>query len=194
MNFCGLILAAGGSSRLGRPKQLVQAGKQTLLEKAVESALEANLNAVQLVLGARYDQLKTTIEHFPLTIIYNKQWQDGIGSSISAGMESVIQHGYFDGVLIMLCDQVHVNPAHLNTLVAAFNTEQKPIIATAYGGQLGVPALFDRKYFPLLQNLSGDVGAKKIISQHPTDVHAIAFEQAIMDIDTADDLKKAGLA
>lgn len=194
MNLCGLILAAGGSSRLGKPKQLVQSGNQTLLEKAVKSALEANLHAVQLVLGARYDELKATIQHFPLTIIYNKHWQEGIGSSISAGMESVIQHGAYDGVLIMLCDQVHVNPAHLNTLVAAFSTEKKPIIATAYGGQLGVPALFDRKYFSFLQNLSGDVGAKKIISKHPSDVHTITFEQAIMDIDTADDLKKAGLA
>lgn len=194
MNICGLILAAGGSFRLGRPKQLVQSGNKTLLEKAVESANKAGLDPVHLVLGARFEQIKKTIEHLPVRIIQNQQWQEGIGSSIGSGME-VINAGEqnFDGLLIMLCDQLHVNTAHLESLIRAFRDKKSPIVATQYAGQPGVPALFGQKYFPLLEKLSGDTGAKKIISRHPADVHTILFQQAKVDIDTPDDLIKNGL-
>lgn len=194
MKICGLILAAGGSSRLGRPKQLVMAGNNTLLQKATESAIEAGLNPVYIVLGAQIGQIKKAVEHLPVNIIHNQEWQKGIGSSIGSGMEAIMAAGQnFDGLLIMLCDQLYVNSTHLESLVRAFSHKKAPIIATQYAGQPGVPAIFGQKYFPLLARLSGDTGAKKIISRHPADVHTILFEEAKVDIDTPDDLIKTGL-
>lgn len=194
MKICALILAAGGSSRLGRPKQLVKAGNQTLIERAITSAVEAGLEPVYVVLGARFEQINPAVEQLPVKVIMNEQWKEGIGGSISAGLEAINAAADYDGILIMLSDQLHVNSGHLKALVNAFGKENKRIIATGYAEKPGVPAAFGRKYFPLLRNLSGDEGAKKIISHHPEDVHSVLFEQAIIDIDTPEDVEKEGLS
>ena len=193
MNICGLILAAGGSSRLGRPKQLVKAHGKTLLECAISNALDAPLQQVYVVLGDRFEQLEASVSHLPVSIIPNKQWQEGIGSSISAGIRSIRREGNFDAVLIMLCDQLHVTPGHLQALIGAYRQKEAPIIGTTYGGQTGVPALFDQKYFSDLEKLSGDTGAKMILFQQAHSLHSIKFEQALIDIDTPEDLIKSGL-
>ena len=193
MKLCALILAAGGSSRLGRPKQLVKQHDKTLLEKAIESAIGTGLQDVFVVLGARFDKIKANIEGLAVTIVQNEQWQEGIGTSISAGMKAVVAEGHYDAVLIMLCDQLYINPRHIQDLVNAYQEEQKAIIATLYDAQAGVPALFDKKYFPHLRELSHDIGAKRIIHQHPKEVYSIPFEKAAIDIDTPEDLEKTGL-
>lgn len=193
MNICGLILAAGGSSRLGRPKQLVRGHGKSLLEQAIGNALEARLQQLYVVLGARFEQIEPSISHLPVSIIRNEQWHEGIGSSISAGIQTIIKEGGCDAVLIMLCDQLHVTTQHLQALIEAYRQSKASIIATTYGDQTGVPALFDQKYFPDLGHLSGDTGAKKLLYQHTASLHGIQFEQAIIDIDTPKDLQKNGL-
>jgi molybdenum cofactor cytidylyltransferase len=194
MNICGLILAAGGSSRLGRPKQLVQAQGKSLLEQAIINALKTSLQQVHVVLGARFDQIEASVSHLPVAIIRNRQWQEGIGSSISAGIRSILREGEYDAVLIMLCDQLHINTPHLQALINAYLHKEVTIVATAYGEQTGVPALFDQKLFSQLEQLSGDTGAKKILQQHTDSLQSIQFEQAIADIDTPEDLIRNGLA
>jgi molybdenum cofactor cytidylyltransferase len=195
MNIAGLILAAGASTRLGRPKQLLKAQGKPLLEKATEAALEARLDGVYVVLGARYEEIKTSIRHLPAQLIRNEQWQDGIGSSLSSGIRAIRTSNNYDAVLIMLSDQLHVNGTHLSALVNTYlKSSHKAIVATTYGHQTGVPALFDQFYFPQLENLSGDTGAKKVIRQHMDRVLSVNFEQASIDIDTPEDQAKAGLA
>lgn len=194
MNICGLILAAGGSSRLGRPKQLIRAHGKSLLEQSVGTALNASLQQVYVVLGARFEQTEHSIKQLPVSIIRNEHWQEGIGSSISAGMQTIIKESDYDAVLIMLCDQLYINTLHLQALIEAYRQKKASIIATTYGGQTGVPALFDQKYFSDLGKLSGDTGAKKILSLHADSLHCIQFEQALIDIDTPEDLRKNGLA
>lgn len=194
MRLCGLILAAGEFSRLGRPKQLILFQGKTLLQKAIESTLEVLLAKAHVVLGARIEQISSSIEHLSATIVQNRQWQEGIGSSIRAGMEAVVVAAReYDAVLIMLCDQLHVQSPHLQALIGAYQNKLGSIVAAAFGAQLGVPALFDQKYFEALRKLKGVEGVKKIILRHPEDVHLILFEQAIIDIDTQDDLIKTGL-
>ena len=193
MNICGLILAAGGSSRLGRPKQLVNAHGRFLLEKAIENALESGLEDVYVVLGASFEQVKASVKHLPVSIIRNEQWQEGIGSSISCGIRTIQREGNYDAVLIMLCDQLHITAHHLQALIVAFQHKKASIIATTYGNQIGVPALFDHQYFAHLQKLSGDIGAKKILHQYHESLHPIPFERAIIDVDTPEDLEKLGL-
>ena len=193
MNICGLILAAGGSSRLGRPKQLVNANGKSLLEKVIDNSLKTDLQQVYVVLGANLDQVEPSINHLPVSIIKNERWQEGIGSSISCGIRTIQREGNYDAVLIMLCDQLHINPHHLQALIHAYLHKKASIIATTYGDQTGVPALFEQQYFTHLQKLSGDIGAKKILHQYAGSLHPIPFEQAIIDVDTPEDLKKLGL-
>ena len=193
MKVCGLILAAGGSSRLGRPKQLVNAHGKSLLEKVIDNSLLTDLQQVYVVLGANYEQVEASVKHLPVSMIKNERWQEGIGSSISCGLRKIQSEGNFDAVLIMLCDQLHITAHHLRSLIKAYLHKRSPIIATTYGGQIGVPALFDQQFFPHLQILSGDIGAKKILHQHAGSLHPIPFEKAIIDVDTPEDLEKLGL-
>ncbi len=193
MNICGLILAAGGSSRLGQPKQLVNAGGKSLLEHAIENAQKTCLQQIYVVLGAHREQIETRIENLPVTVIRNSKWQEGMGSSISAGIAPVTGEKKWDAVLIMLCDQLHINSQHLQAITSAFRQGKAPLIATAYGNQQGVPALFARQYFTELEKLSGDSGAKKILIRHASHLHTIPFEQALIDIDTPEDLVKNGI-
>lgn len=194
MSICGLIIAAGGSSRLGRPKQLVRSGEKTLLEQAAATALHSGLERLYVVLGASFNEIEPTISHLPLAIIRNEQWQKGMGSSISTGISAVSQEGgSCNAVLIMLCDQLHITAEHLQALIGAYEEKKGTIIATDYGAQKGVPALFDRTHFPELEKLSGDTGAKKILGQYAGRLHSIRFEQALIDVDTPEDLRKNGL-
>ena len=193
MKVYGLILAAGGSSRLGRPKQLVNDHGKSLLERAIDNSLKTDLQQVYVVLGANFEQVEASVKHLPVSIIRNERWQEGIGSSISCGLRKIQAEGNFDALLIMLCDQLHITVHHLQSLINAYLHKKAPIIATTYGGQAGVPALFDQQYFPHLQNLSGDTGAKQILHQHAKNLHPISFEQAIIDVDTPEDLEKLGL-
>lgn len=193
MSICGLILAAGGSSRLGRPKQLVRIREKTLLEQAVTMALNSGLQQLYVVLGACFDEIEPTISHLPVTIIRNEQWQEGMGGSISRGMNAILEAGRHEAVLIMLCDQLHITAEHLQALSEAYEQKKGSIVVTDYGVQKGVPAIFDRSYFPELEKLSGDTGAKKILQQHADRLHSISFEQALIDVDTPEDLHQNGL-
>jgi molybdenum cofactor cytidylyltransferase len=194
MNLCGLILAAGGSTRLGRPKQLVKSQDKTLLQLAIENALNTSLQDVYVVLGANKESIEASIKHLPVQLIENAQWQEGLGSSISAGMHFIQKQGNYDAVLIMLCDQLHVNAAHLQAIIDAYLQKGAKMVATEYGKQLGVPALFDRMYFTDLAQLSGDTGAKKLLQVYAASLYSIPFEQALIDIDTPEDLNRLGLA
>ena len=96
MKIGALVLTAGGSSKLGRPKQLIKAEGKNLLEKAIGSALEAGFASMHVVLGARFNEIKATIEHLPVGIIRNENWQEGIGSSIRTGVEFITARGEYE--------------------------------------------------------------------------------------------------
>ncbi|WP_224998989.1 NTP transferase domain-containing protein [Cesiribacter sp. SM1] len=194
MKVCGLILAAGGSSRLGRAKQLLQQQGKSLLALSIETALAAGLDPVYVVLGARQEQILDEISHLPVKIISNQEWQEGIGSSIRIGISHIEAEESYDAVVILLCDQLLITADHIKSLVALYQSSHKPIVATAYGAQSGVPALFSHSYFHLLLALQGDTGARKIIAQHQQNAHVVNFEAAALDIDTAEDARGAGLS
>jgi molybdenum cofactor cytidylyltransferase len=188
MNIICLILAAGSSSRLGRPKQLLKYRRKTLIENAVSTVLSAGISQVYVVLGSDFEMIKDTISYLPVNIIHHENWQEGIGSSIRTGVSFIENGNHADAILIMLCDQPKVNSDHLKTLIQCYLKQKRSIIATGYGQQAGVPALFDRKIFPSLKELKGDSGAKSIISKNSGNVFAVNFELAGIDIDTPEDL------
>lgn len=183
-----VLLAAGGSRRLGSPKQLVRDSEgKSLIRRAAETALDSACRPVVAVLGADAEAAAAELAGLPLTITVNLDWQTGLASSLKAGLAALLEHGLPDAVVVMLCDQPHVTPALLDSLLTAAAETGCQIAACEYSGALSVPALFARSLFPDLQALAGDEGARRVIRAYPGPVARIAFPGGVLDIDTAQD-------
>ena len=191
MNIGIVILAAGASTRMGgQPKQLIQWEGRTLIRWAVETALSTPLRPVAVVLGANKAQIAGELESLPVTIIDNPFWEQGLSSSIKTGLAAVyLTQKNIDAVLFMLTDQPHVNRGLLLQLVHVYTETGKPIVASRYADQLGVPALFGREYLEKLLGLEGDQGARMIIQNHLDDCAEVPFEPGAIDLDTASDVE-----
>lgn len=179
-----IILAAGNSSRLGLPKQLLKYKNKSFLRLIAGKALEAQPSEVIAVLGFASDRTRQELQDLPIRIVVNHEWSEGIASSIRTGINAV--HPQAGGALIALCDQPAVTTELLSQLISLCSRE-KPIAATEYNQILGVPACFDRSMFPELLRLQGDSGAKRVIAEDRTRVSAQFFPQAAVDIDTLED-------
>jgi len=157
-----LILAAGSSFRLGSPKQLLELNGKTLLQKAIATALEVS-DFVGVILGANQEKIQPTIQHFPIQIIFNKNWSEGMSASIRAGI-NFLQKNKQDSKasIIMLCDQPYVDSFLLKKIIADFEESENSIVACQYDNRPAVPALFEVSFFEKLKNLKGDQGAKQI--------------------------------
>ena len=179
-----IILAAGESSRLGKPKQNLVFRGQTLLERAFDSAQRSKCNSVIVVLGANSDKIKPITG---ITTLYNKDWQEGMASSIRTAMHEINKDLLVDRVIVMLCDQPFVSAVLLNALIDKQIETGRPIVACTYNGATGVPVLFDRTLFAELFSLQGQEGAKKILNAHTNELAAVPFELGSIDIDTPGD-------
>jgi molybdenum cofactor cytidylyltransferase len=184
MRVAAVILAAGGSTRLGQPKQLLVTGGETLVESAVRAAREAGCKPVLVVTGAV--PLSTTG-----VAIANAEWEQGIGTSIRCGVQHIAaQQPTPDAVLLLTCDQPLVDAELLRTLITTRQATGKPIVASSYAGTLGIPALFDRSCWEELGRLPNESGAKPIITSDPTRVAGVPFVGGEIDIDTPADLAR----
>jgi molybdenum cofactor cytidylyltransferase len=183
---CGiLILAAGSSSRMGRPKQLLEFNGETLLTHVVKTAHNSKLYPVVVVLGANEALIKNSLSVPQLIVVTNENWREGMANSIVKGITFIKEkHPEVDGIIIAVGDQPHINENQLHQLIEAQNTTGLPIAACSYSGVIGTPALFHQSAFPELMALEGDIGAKKIIEKRIQDVVTINFDQGIIDIDT----------
>ena len=183
-----IILAAGASTRLGQPKQLLKHNEANLIQHAVHEALAAGPQKVMVVLGSDGDKIAEGINQHQATILYNKQWEEGIASSIRTGIEqSKILSPAIDAVILMVCDQPYVSSSLLRNLVTQHSETGKLIVASQYKGTLGTPVLFHKKFFPALLKLSGDSGAKHIILENKEQVQAVRFPLGHIDIDNMAD-------
>ena len=180
----GVLLAAGGSRRLGRPKQLLEWRGEALVCRAARAALEAGVDELVVVTGAQREAVAAALEGLDVRLIGNARWQDGIGSSIAAGAGAV---PHSDAVLLLLTDQPGVDAGLLSQLMGAMREGHRRV-ACRYGGVLGVPALFsDPADLEELRSLSGDRGASSLLRHNPSLVHGIPAEQAACDIDVESD-------
>lgn len=182
-----IILAAGNSSRLGRPKQLLVFKGKTLIEWTIEAALATNFKPVVVVLGAFADQVK---EKIPLTVAHliNDNWSDGMASSIAAGLAEILKHSPdLENLIITVSDQAYINATILSALQQKHMNTKKGIIASSYAKTTGTPALFNKRYFSQLLSLTGNNGAKSMLKLHDNDVETVAFAQGNIDIDTETD-------
>jgi molybdenum cofactor cytidylyltransferase len=186
-----MILAAGASTRMGTPKQLLTYRGCTLIRHMAEVAIASVCQPIAIVLGANGERIKPEISQLPLQIVENQQWQEGMSSSIQVGLEALLAvNQHLDAVAIALCDQPFVSPQTLNQLVEAYHFTGKPIIASEYAGTFGVPALFSHTLFSELMNLKNTEGAKQLIKRHIHEVFSIPFPNGAIDIDTPKDYEQ----
>jgi len=188
-----ILLAAGGSARLGRPKQLVKFEGETLLRRAARSLADSIYFPVVVVLGAESETASAELEGLPIYTVVNENWTTGLSSSMRAGIGRMLElEPGVDGVIITLCDQPRVTTDLLNGFALNFDKANVPVISALYNGILGVPALFAKDLFDELLSLKGDQGARQVIRDRD-DVCTIEMPEAAMDIDTEADAALFGI-
>jgi molybdenum cofactor cytidylyltransferase len=190
-SVAALILAAGGSSRFGRPKQLISYQGETLITRAVGVAGEAGCAPLAVVLGGSGAEIAFELNSSSVLIVQNNDWQLGLGTSIRAGVLSILtSEPDIDAIVLLACDQPLVGATTIAALIAEQPRSGKPIVASQYADTLGVPALFTQPLFGELLALPDDSGAKPLIEAHLGEVAAVAFENGAIDIDTPADLDR----
>ena len=195
-----VVLAAGGSTRLGVPKQLVLREGRPLVARAVDAARRAGASPVVVVLGADADAIRAVLADLPVVQVLNARWADGMGTSIALGLRTLVEHApALRGVLITLADQPLVDYAALGRLVATWSeADASPgdgvahvaIAAAAYAGTVGVPAIFGSAHFDSLRSLAPGSGAASMLRAAGAGVLRVPMPEAAMDIDTAVDLDR----
>ena len=186
-----VILAAGSSSRMGVPKQTLRFRGQSMLRRAALAALGAGCRPVIVVTGAHAEQSGGELRGLDVLEVVNDLWETGMASSVRAGVEGLVgANPEAAAAVLMLCDQPHVTAEVIEGLVAAYRTTGRPVVASAYGGSYGVPALFGRALFAELARLEGAAGAKQLIKRHAAEAHLLPFRGGEVDVDTPDDFSR----
>ncbi len=183
-------MAAGSSSRMGRPKQLLPWKNTSLIANEVEKSIQLKQVMTYVILGANFEVIKKEIAHFPVEILHNKNWKLGMGSSISFGIQQTLKSKEnFEAVLITLVDQPLIDEAYLTSLISKFNQNQDAIIATAMKERIGVPAIFPGQYFEELSGLNEDYGARHVIKNYKDQIITVDGKDKTDDIDTIEQYK-----
>lgn len=179
-----IVLAAGESSRMRQPKQLLPWGDTTLLGHAIKVAQDSVAQDVYVVLGAHAQTIQEQLDLSHIKCILNNDWKKGLGTSIACAVQHLAHaQKAYDGLLFMLGDQPLIDTQVLNTMIRTFSEGEKGMVATKYPQGNGTPVLFCKKYFGALMELNGDKGAKEIIANND-DVIALALDGKVTDLDT----------
>jgi molybdenum cofactor cytidylyltransferase len=181
-----LVMAAGASTRLGQPKQLVKLGGRPVLHRVVANAVSLAGHAVTVVLGAHARELTHLLAHSPAAVVVHRGWEEGLGSSIRFGVASLPPA--CEAVLIVLGDQVAITADDLKRLASAWGGEESRIAASVYEQRIGVPAIFPRICFSELGELRGDQGARVVLERNHYRLTRVPMPNGAIDLDTPEDL------
>jgi molybdenum cofactor cytidylyltransferase len=186
-----VVLAAGGSSRFGSPKQLARWGGKTFLERAVDVALASQARPVIVVLGAEVEQSQAMLAGRPVEIIINDAWAEGQSTSMKAGLAALPAN--VSGALFMLIDLPGVMPDIVDALIQRYWQTLAPIVWPEFEGKRGNPVLFDRALFPKLKQISGDTGGRPVLLAHKDQAERVVMtdEAILQDVDRPEDLEEA---
>lgn len=183
-----IILAAGASTRMGQPKQLLRVGSESLIQRVLRTALATVFRPIVVVLGAKREKIEPELEVFPVHKVVNESWSNGMGSSISAGLSYLLQkEPTLGAVIILVGDQPLLNTQVLLDLHQSAQTQQAPLVVSHYANTMGVPALFTRALFPELIALEGATGAKALIQKYWDRAAILEFPEGALDLDTPED-------
>ena len=177
-----LLLAAGASTRMGRPKQLLPYKGRTLLRHAAETAVASGCTPLVVVTGALHEELVAEVAGLPIQAVHNPEWETGMASSIRAGLTALAETRPA-AVLIMLTDQPLVTPELLRELIIKQQQSQAPIVAAAYGDTLGVPA-FSPQLCCRSWSSCRAAGAGRLIASLGKRVGQVDFPAGLVDVDT----------
>jgi molybdenum cofactor cytidylyltransferase len=190
-NIGAVILAAGESSRLGQPKQLLQFRGKTLVQRIVDAARQAGCSPKVVVIGSDKDKVARELEQTNALIVENVNWQNGMGTSIRSAVQHLIDIApNVEAIVLLVCDQPFVDSQTIEQLIALREKTTKAVVASSYAGTLGVPALFDRSCAEELLGLDDADGAKSIILSNHDRVAEFPFPQGKIDIDTLADYER----
>jgi molybdenum cofactor cytidylyltransferase len=198
-----IILAAGSSTRLGEPKQLLSYQHKSLLARTIEAAKNAGDAKVVVILGDKHTAIAEDIEPLGVDVIYNAAWEEGMSSSVRVGLSALLKgqtgagHAAADdvaaqleGVILTVCDQPFLTSAVLQALLDEAKLSGKSIVASAYKDTLGTPVFFGRQYFEDLLALKGAQGARMLLKKYEAELASVPFDKGEIDIDTPEDYQK----
>jgi molybdenum cofactor cytidylyltransferase len=186
-----IVLAAGESKRMGRPKMLLPFGEKTIIENVIAAILESTINKVLVVLGAKQDKVLEKIRDLPIRTVVNPSFQQGMLSSVQAGFKALPQEAV--AALVLLGDQPSVSPSVIDRIREAFLASEKSIVVPTFQNQRGHPVLIAAKFCDEIQNLSPNVGLRQLLHDHPAEILEVSMEdeQILQDIDNVQDYRNA---
>lgn len=188
-NQAALVLAAGGSSRYGRCKQLVEVNGASLVWRAVAKLVPLlPPERIGVVVGADWEAVSRELAGWRVNIVRNPHWRQGLASSLKAGINSLPPE--CAAALITLCDQPLVSSHSLRQLLNLWAAQPRRISAAQFAGAVGAPAIFPRDFYPELLELEGDAGAKSVMARHPESLAVLPIPEAEFDLDAPADLEK----
>ena len=180
----GVILAAGGSTRMGEPKQVLELQDEPLVHAAVRAAQEGGCDIVCVVTGNAREAVEAAVADLGPVLAHNETWRSGMGGSVRHGVRAVLPAS---AVVLLACDQPAVTAETIRSLIDAHDRTGQRIVASRYAGTLGVPAIFDQSCFGELCALAGDRGAKTLIQADLARVAMVDFPDGAHDLDSPDD-------
>jgi molybdenum cofactor cytidylyltransferase len=190
VKIAALVLAAGKSSRMGFNKLLADVGGKPIILRVVENISASNVAQVFIVTGHQAEDVELALAQAGVNFVRNKDYANGIASSVKAGIDSVMD---FDGVLICLGDMPLVSPSIVEQMIEAFRPDQgQNLVLAVHAGEIGNPVLWGAEYFSELLNLNGDRGARGLVEKYRTNAVEISVrdECVMLDADTPEALAK----
>jgi molybdenum cofactor cytidylyltransferase len=182
--IAAILLAAGSGSRMGRTKQLLRIGGQSLVHRAATAGIDAGCKPVIIVTGSNAEAVAAEVADLPVQIALNPDWPAGMGTSIRRGLSAALAtEPSISAVILMLCDQPHLDAKILRDLMAA----AKPMAACEYSGTLGPPCWFGRSMFDSLSRLADAEGAKHLLLKDRSSVATIPWPPGAEDLDSPAD-------
>jgi CTP:molybdopterin cytidylyltransferase MocA len=190
----GLVLAAGGSRRLGRPKQLAELGGRPLLEHVLRALEGAPVDAVVVALGAHAAEVRARVDLGRAVPLVVGDWAKGMGHVLASALARYSPARGHRATVVLLGDQPLVSGGSVARLVDAWRAGAGPVVTATYGGRPGHPKLFDHRLLPELLRLDGDAGARDLLAAHPEWVHAVEVGGlgSDADVDVEADLRRVG--
>jgi molybdenum cofactor cytidylyltransferase len=191
LSIAAIILAAGSGSRMGLTKQLLKIDGESLIRRTAQAAIDARLDPIIVVTGSDAENVGDDLAGLSVTIAQNRNWKNGIGTSIRHGISTLLAtNTQIDAATILLCDQARLTSEVLRNLIATFSASHKPIAACEYENTVGPPCCFNRETFAELSQIADTDGAKKVLLKDPSRLTKIPWPAGADDVDTPADWRR----